>query len=61
MPVRLGRPFKLNGVSDVLDDPAYATGVGLLMWKMKGHDTQAPGSNEKGIRSFLMHMLRLFR
>jgi cell division protein FtsA len=61
MPVRLGRPVKLNGVSDVLDDPAYATGVGLLMWKMKNHDTEAPGSNEKGIRSFLMHMLRLFR
>jgi cell division protein FtsA len=61
MPVRLGRPVKLNGVSDVLDDPAYATGVGLLMWKMRNHDTQAPGAQEKGIRSFLMHMLRLFR
>jgi cell division protein FtsA len=62
MPVRLGLPIKLQGVSDVLDNPAFATGVGLLMWKMGNHDTETTAkSNEKGIRSFLMHVLRLFR
>ncbi len=62
MPVRLGLPIKLQGVSDVLDNPAFATGVGLLMWKMRNHDTETTAkSNEKGIRSFLMHVLRLFR
>jgi cell division protein FtsA len=61
MPVRLGLPAKLNGVSDVLDNPAYATGVGLLMWKMRNHDTEGRGANEKGMRKFLSHMLRLFR
>ena len=61
MPVRLGMPVKLNGVSDVLDNPAYATGVGLLMWKMRNHDTEGRGANEKGMRKFLSHMLRLFR
>jgi cell division protein FtsA len=61
MPVRLGMPAKLNGVSDVLDNPAYATGVGLLMWKMRNHDTEGRGANEKGLRKFLSHMLRLFR
>jgi len=62
MPVRLGRPVKLQGVSDILDNPAYATGVGLLMWKMGNHDTGTTAkANEKGIRGFLMHMLRIFR
>jgi cell division protein FtsA len=61
MPVRLGMPAKLNGVSDVLDNPAFATGVGLLMWKMRNHDTEGRGANEKGIHKFLSHMLRLFR
>jgi len=62
MPVRLGRPVKLQGVSDVLDNPAYATGVGLLLWKMRNHNAETSAKfNEKGIRGFLMHMLRIFR
>jgi cell division protein FtsA len=62
VPVRLGRPVKLQGVSDILDDPAYATGVGLLLWKIGNHHTQTfANPNKKGIRAFLMHMLRIFR
>lgn len=61
MPVRLGRPMRLQGVSDVLENPAHATGVGLLMWKFKNHDTTARKSHESGLRGLLLHMLRLFR
>jgi cell division protein FtsA len=61
MPVRLGLPMKLNGVSDVLENPAYATGVGLLMWKLRNQDKKGPRANEKGLHGFLVHMLRLFR
>ena len=32
MPVRLGSPQNLRGVIDNLNEPAYATGVGLLEW-----------------------------
>ncbi|MEK7353739.1 MAG: cell division protein FtsA, partial [Chloroflexota bacterium] len=35
LPVRIGIPTSLYGVSDVLSDPAYATAVGLLLWKMR--------------------------
>ena len=35
LPVRIGYPTTLYGVSDVLSDPAYATAVGLLLWKMR--------------------------
>jgi len=61
MPVRLGMPMKLQGVSDVLNNPAHATGVGLLMWKLRNHDTQSPKINEKGMHGFLSRLLKLFR
>ncbi len=35
IPVRVGEPVSLYGVSDSLRDPAYATSVGLLLWKMR--------------------------
>ena len=41
MPVRVGVPLNVYGISDQLKDPAYATAVGLLLWGMK------PESNVK--------------
>ena len=35
MPVRVGVPLNVYGISDQLKDPAYATAVGLLLWGMK--------------------------
>ena len=35
MPVRVGAPLNVYGISDQLKDPAYATAVGLLLWGMK--------------------------
>ncbi len=32
LPVRVGRPHDLQGLTDALDGPAYATSVGLLLW-----------------------------
>ncbi|MDD5287763.1 MAG: cell division protein FtsA [Dehalococcoidales bacterium] len=35
MPVRVGAPLNVYGISDQLNDPTYATAVGLLLWGMK--------------------------
>jgi cell division protein FtsA len=35
MPVRVGAPLSVYGISDQLRDPAYATAVGLLLWGIK--------------------------
>ena len=35
LPARVGRPQHLAGLSDLLQDPAYATSVGLLKWALK--------------------------
>ncbi|OGN98739.1 MAG: cell division protein FtsA [Chloroflexi bacterium RBG_13_51_52] len=61
MPVRLGVPMMLPGVSDMLDNPAYATSVGLLMWKLKSEDTETSKTRRKGLHGLLVKMLRLFR
>ena len=42
LPVRVGCPLHITGITDSLRDPAYATGVGLLLWGAKhpGRRTQ---------------------
>ncbi|MFC1864685.1 cell division protein FtsA [Chloroflexota bacterium] len=40
LPVRVGTPTSINGITDVLRNPAYATSVGLLLWGAKHQDTQ---------------------
>ncbi len=59
MPVRLGMPMKLQGVSEVLKNPAHATGIGLLMWKLKNNDAESPRTSDKGLHGLMKRMLRL--
>jgi len=40
LPVRVGTPTNISGISDTLHDPAYATSVGLLLWGAKNGGTQ---------------------
>ncbi|MCX7911391.1 MAG: cell division protein FtsA [Dehalococcoidales bacterium] len=61
VPVRVGRPISLAGVSDMLDDPAYATAVGLLLWKMRNQDSTVTPAKDGALRRMLTRMFRLFR
>lgn len=47
MPVRLGMPQHVKGLTDVLDSPAYATSVGLLLY---GYQQQYEGRPELVVR-----------
>ena len=40
LPVRVGSPSNIGGIGDTLCDPAYATGVGLLLWGAKHESSQ---------------------
>mgnify|MGYP001595470560 CR=1 FL=1 len=60
MPVRVGVPVNLYGVADSLRDPAYATSVGLLLWKMKNKGTQT-WKPETGLRHFFSQFFRFLR
>lgn len=35
IPVRIGRPQNISGLTDIIDNPIYATGVGLLVYGHK--------------------------
>ena len=47
MPVRIGSPTNLAGLSDAVDSPPYATGVGLVKWGMT-HGLRHPGGGPTG-------------
>lgn len=60
IPVRIGLPLNLYGVSDTLHDPAYATSVGLLLWKSRSQGTQG-WEIKGGLRRFVTRIFGLFR
>jgi len=60
LPVRVGAPAEMYGITDTLCDPAYATSVGLLLWGVKNRGKQArrsPGF----MRKLIFRMRNLFR
>ncbi len=62
LPVRIGIPVNLYGVSNnMLNDPAYATSVGLLLWKMRNDGVQRWPTENTGIRRFFSQIIRLFQ
>lgn len=40
IPVRIGKPHNVTGLSDIIHNPIYATGVGLLVYGQKQRLTQ---------------------
>jgi cell division protein FtsA len=48
MPVRLGAPQQVKGLTDIVTNPIYATGVGLLQY---GLDQQMDGGKKKRRKS----------
>jgi len=63
LPVRVGVPRNIDGIADVLHDPAYATGVGLLLWGAKNKETQTWQSHDfgSGLRRLVSRIFSLFR
>ncbi len=55
LPVRVGCPLHISGITDSLKDPAHATGVGLLLWgaKNQGRSTEW---NNRGIASKMRNL-----
>jgi cell division protein FtsA len=60
LPVRVGTPLNLYGVADTLNDPAYATSVGLLYWRGKNGVIQS-WRPRGALRRFMSQIFRLFR
>ena len=54
LPVRVGTPTNIDGITDAIRDPAYATSVGLLLWGAKNR-----GMRNWKSRSFTASFRRL--
>jgi cell division protein FtsA len=63
LPVRIGTPMDVTGISDVLHDPAYATSVGLLLWgaKHEGSQTWQPNRLSATLQKLATRIRRLFQ
>jgi len=63
IPVRQGRPLNtgIYGISDVLQDPAYATTVGLLLWPVRGKEGAFQVKSAGVWGNFVSLFRRLFR
>ena len=48
-PVRKGCPAGVGGITDIINNPMYATGVGLVVHGSKGHSDYAVKRGEKNI------------
>ncbi|MEK7323329.1 MAG: cell division protein FtsA [Pseudomonadota bacterium] len=61
-PVRLGSPQHVTGLVDVVRNPIYSTGVGLLLFGRKHRgDHAAPVKVDGGIKSLLGRMKNWFK
>ncbi len=62
MPVRVGAPVNVKGLGDIVKNPIYATGVGLLHYGIRQQKEGRPGpESEESRNSVLEKMKRWFR
>jgi len=61
LPTRIGAPYDLQGLVDSVSSPAYATGVGLLLWALRQEATLVPKERPPlGLWERIVHWLRSF-
>ncbi len=62
LPVRVGAPTNISGITDALRDPAYATSVGLLLWgvKNRGMQNRKFGGFGTGLWNLIFRLRSLF-
>lgn len=58
LPVRVGAPRGLRGLVDVLNDPAYATGVGLLLWGLRQESALRPPRGKTSVTRRIVQWAR---
>jgi cell division protein FtsA len=61
MPVRLGAPQFVTGLPDVINNPVYATGVGLLIYGLQQRDSQQEGLNQPSLKGLWGRMRGWFQ
>jgi len=60
LPIRVGYPHDLHGLTDAIQKPAYATSVGLLLWSIRHPRMEAPEPEGPTTWQRVMQWLRAF-
>jgi cell division protein FtsA len=58
LPVRLGKPRGIGGLVDVVNNPMYATGVGLVLYGAKNQDSRKFRIRDKNIFNRVMTRMK---
>ena len=58
MPVRLGSPNNAGGLNDIVRNPIYSTGVGLLHYGVKQQCSPLPGTNKSQISGNMLTKIK---
>ena len=61
MPVRLGAPADVKGLADIVSNPVYSTGVGLLQYGAEKHQSGQSERESKSKKSWMKSMKRWFQ
>lgn len=61
IPVRIGQPMGVYGITDILHDPSYATGVGLLLWGIRNQGKPVwQAKRQSGVLSTFFTLVKKF-
>ncbi len=61
MPVRIGHPRGIKGVTAAVDDPSYATAAGLLIWSLRYTEVEVRKPQGTGLGDALRRVRDLIR
>ena len=62
VPVRVGEPNRIGGLKDIVKNPAYATGVGLVIFGSNANCKMDVGRTEtQGVQSIINRMKQWFK
>jgi len=61
MPIRLGVPQCVMGAQEIVNNPIYATGIGLLIHGLEQKDNQQDELTQQGFKSLLARMRNWFQ
>lgn len=62
IPVRIGKPFNVSGLPDIIHNPIYATGVGLLVYGLRQRGTQRETTiNQSSVKGLWSRMRNWFQ
>jgi cell division protein FtsA len=61
VPVRLGLPQFVTGLPDIINNPIYATGVGLLIYGLQQRETQQEALTQPNLKGLWGRMRSWFQ